>query len=290
MNADELTDPLVSIITPSFNQGRFLAATIDSVLAQDYGHIEFLVVDGGSTDGSLSVLERYGDRVRWISEPDEGQADAVDKGIRQTQGEIVAWLNSDDRYVPGAITTAVNALARHPEAPGIYGDAEFIDAVGNRLGPCIQVEPFDLARLINVTDFVVQPAAFFRRTAYEAVGGLDRSLHYCLDYDLWIRMGLSAPLEYIPRPLAQVRIHSATKTSGGGLPRLIEIERMIGSHGRTVLPDGFQWEISLEAARAFAEAVRGARWTDVGALARILVRYAPRVAARGLVRIAHCAQ
>jgi glycosyltransferase involved in cell wall biosynthesis len=276
--------PTVSIITPSFNQGRFLAAAIESVLAQDYPAIEYYVVDAGSTDETHEVLGAYGDRIRWISEPDAGQADGIDKGIRSTSGEIVAWLNADDLYLPGAVMTAVAALEKDSSAAGVYGNAEFVDFDGRPIGPCTQVEEFDLGRLINVLDFIVQPATFFRRTVYEAAGGLDRSLHYCLDYDLWIRLGQRAPLRYVTDTLAQVRLHPETKTASGGLPRLLEIERMIRRHGRDVLPVDFQREMFHSSADALGAAVQAGQWADVARLASTVVRYGSRVAGRRIWR------
>lgn len=272
--------PTVSIVTPSFNQGRFLAAAIDSVLAQDYPFIEYCVVDAGSSDETIEVLRAYGDRIRWISERDAGQADGIDKGIRSTTGEIIAWLNADDLYLPGAVTTAVAALAQDASAPGVYGNAEFVDAEGRVIGPCAQVEPFDLERLITVLDFIVQPATFFTRAAYEAAGGLDRSLHYCLDYDLWIRLGRKAPLRYVEQTLAQVRLHAETKTASGGLPRLLEIERMIRRHGRAALPDAFQREMLYASNDALEAAVRAGRLAEAVRLGLTLMRYGSRVAAR----------
>lgn len=235
--------PLVSIITPSFNQGEFIAATIDSVLTQDYPAIEYLVVDGGSTDGTLDVLRSYGARLNWISEPDQGQADAVNKGIARTQGAIVAWLNADDLYVPGAVARGVAELEAHPNAALVYGNAEFIDRAGTVLGPCPQVEPFDLARLLHHLDFIVQPATFFRRAAFERVGGLDVGLRYCLDYDLWLRLARQSAVRYSATPLAQARIYPETKTASGGLARLDEIERMVRRYGRNMLPNLFYGEM-----------------------------------------------
>jgi glycosyltransferase involved in cell wall biosynthesis len=277
--------PTVSIVTPSFNQGRFLAAAIESVLAQDYPAIEYHVVDAGSTDETLEVLRAYGDRIRWISEPDAGQADGIDKGIRSTTGEIVAWLNADDLYLPGAVMKAVAALEQDTHAAGVYGNAEFVDVEGRAIGPCAQVEPFDLERLINILDFIVQPATFFRRTAYEAAGGLDRSLHYCMDYDLWIRLGRGAPLRYIEQTLAQVRLHPETKTAIGGLPRLLEIERMVRRYGRPALPDGFQREMLYSSANALEAAIRAGQWADVVRLGLTLLRYGSRAAARRASRV-----
>jgi len=235
--------PLVSIITPSFNQGAFIAATIDSVLAQDYPRLEYLVVDAGSTDTTLELLRSYGERVRWISEPDHGQADAINKGITLTRGAIVAWLNADDLYLAGAVARAVAELQAHPQAALVYGQAEFIDRNGALLGPCAQVEPFSLDRLINDLDFIVQPATFFRRDAFLAVGGLDAQLRYCLDYDLWIKLAVRYQVRYLPELLARVRIYPTTKTASGGLERLEEIERMIGRYGRRRLPALFYGEM-----------------------------------------------
>jgi glycosyltransferase involved in cell wall biosynthesis len=260
--------PLVSIVTPSFNQAAFIAATIESVLAQDYPRIEYLVVDGGSTDTTLDLLGRYGDRVRWVSEPDNGQADAINKGIALTRGAIVAWLNADDLYLPGAIARAVAELQAHPHAALVYGQAQFIDRGGALLGACSQVEPFNLDRLIDDLDFIVQPAAFFRRDAFLAVGGLDAQLRYCLDYDLWIKLALRYQVRYLPRVLARVRIYPTTKTASGGLERLEEIERMIRRYGRRRLPALFYGEM-VRACWVGARTALAARdWRRFGAVGR----------------------
>ena len=228
--------PPVSVITPSYNQGQFLGAAIDSVLAQDYPRIEYLVVDGGSSDSSLDVLRSYDNRVRWISEPDRGQADAINKGVTLTRGELVAWMNADDVYTPGAIGRAVAVLQAHQQAALVYGQAEFMDHRGNALGPSSHVRPFSLDQLIHDLDFVVQPATLFRRDAFLAVGGLDPDLHYCLDYDLWIKLALRYQVQYLPAVLAHARIYPTTKTASGGLKRLDEIEQMIRRYGRSHLP------------------------------------------------------
>jgi glycosyltransferase involved in cell wall biosynthesis len=287
MTVPAMSRPLVSIITPSRNQAPFISQAIESVLAQDYPLIEYLVLDAVSDDGTVGILESFGDRVRWISEPDGGQADAIDRGIRMTRGEIVGWLNSDDRYLPGAVSAAVAALAEDPDAPAAYGEAEFIAADGTVLGPCNQVEPYSLDRLVNDLDFVVQPATFFRRSAYLAVGGLDRGLHYCLDYDLWIRFGQIAPLRHVPQRLAQIRVYPGTKTASGGLIRLGEIERMIRRHGRRTLPRGFQRETVRESARVVRGAVRTRRVAGVGQALRMGSTYAALAAGRRASRLAH---
>jgi hypothetical protein len=249
--------PVVSIVSPSLNQGPYIEDTIRSVLAQDYPRIEYVVRDGGSTDGSLAVLERYTGRVRWVSGPDGGQAAAINQGLRESTGEILAWLNCDDTYEPGAVSAAVQFLRDHPEVMLVYGDATLTDARGTEIGPCAQVEPFALERLVHHGDIVVQPAAFFRREAFLAVGGLDESLHWTLDYDLWLKIGRRYGAAYLPRKLARCRWTGENKTSVGGFARLAEIESVARRHGAGGLPAAFRLEklaLSLREARARARA------------------------------------
>lgn len=282
MTLPSVTRPSVSIVTPSFNQGRFIASAIDSVLVQDYPNIDYLVVDAGSTDETLDLLAGYGSRLRWISEPDGGQADGIDKGIRRTTGEIVGWLNADDLYVPGAVSRAVEAFASHPTVAGVYGGADYIDETGAFIGRCTHIEPFDLCRLIDVLDFIVQPATFFTRAAYLAAGGLDNSLHYCLDYDLWIKMGRAAPLHHVGETLAHVRLYPDTKTASGGLARLVEIERMIQRHGRPSLPEQFQPEMVRAALISLMAGLRDRHYAQAGHAGRYALEYGARTLVRRL--------
>ena len=223
--------PLVSIVTPSLNQGRFIEDAVRSVLAQDYPRIEYVVVDGGSTDETLTVLERYGGALRWISEPDGGQAAAINKGFRAASGEILGWLNSDDVYEPSAVSAAVAYLRDHPGTAMVYGDARHIDASGRDMGPCSYVEPANLDRLIHEVDYIVQPAAFFRRSAFLAVGPLDESLHWALDYDFWLKIARRFPIAYVPRPLARYRLTGENKTAVGRFDRFAELDRVGRRHG-----------------------------------------------------------
>lgn len=202
--------PLVSIITPSLNQGRFIRDTIESVLSQDYPRLEYLVMDGGSTDETLDILRDYGDRLTWRSGPDGGQADAVNTGVRLAKGEIIGWLNSDDTYQPGAVTAAVEHLIAHPETAVVYGDAYYIDERGEVIGT-YPTEDFDLNRLAEAC-LICQPAAFMRRSAIDAVGMLDPTLHYCMDYDLWIRLGRDFHIDRINSFLANSRRYLETKS------------------------------------------------------------------------------
>jgi len=204
--------PLVSIVTPSFNQAAFLEATIRSVLDQDYLRIEYIVVDGGSTDGSPTIVERFADRLaHWISEPDLGQGDAINKGFGMATGDIYAWLNSDDTYNPGAVREAVEFLESHPEVGMVYGAAYYIDRDGRRIGryPAKQTDYRGLRRGINT---VTQQSMFFRAELWRQVGPLDTSLYYALDYDLWVRLAKAAPIVYQERYWANFRLHSQSKS------------------------------------------------------------------------------
>lgn len=208
-------NPLVSIITPSFQQARFLEATLRSVLEQDYPRIEYLVVDGASTDGSVEIIQRYSDRLAWwISEKDSGQSEAINKGFRRAHGEIVGWLNSDDIYLPGAISAAVKAFQSHPQVGLIYGDALAIDADG---------KPFNLMRarqytLVDLISFsiICQPAAFIRSSVLEAVNFLNPAYQLLMDNLLWMGMAQKAPIVYIPQTWAGARYHDQAKNRTRG--------------------------------------------------------------------------
>jgi glycosyltransferase involved in cell wall biosynthesis len=240
--------PRVSLVTPCYNAAPYLRAAIDSVLGQDYPDIDYLVMDGGSTDGTVELLEEYGGKIRWISEKDNGQADAIARGFEQTSGAILGWLNADDVLKPGAARAAVDAFRSHPGAALVYGNADFIDAAGRTLGPCTVVEPYCLHRLIHYGDYIIQPAAFFSRRAYLAVGGLDRSLNWAMDWDLWIRLARKYDVVFIDRDLASYRWLGSNKTAEGGLDRLREVEEVAGRYGCAGLPAYFR----LEKARLLA--------------------------------------
>ncbi len=204
--------PLVSIVTPSFNQARYLETTLRSVLGQDYPHIEYLVVDGGSSDGSVAIIRRYAQRLAWwVSEPDRGQADGINKGLRRARGEIVAWLNSDDVYAPWAVREAVEAFRRHPQAGLVYGNALSIDAAG-RAFHTLKAGPWGLPQLMTF-HMLAQPAVFMRRDVAEAVGFLDDDFHFLLDHKLWLKMAARAEMVYVPRVWAFARYHSDAKNA-----------------------------------------------------------------------------
>jgi glycosyltransferase involved in cell wall biosynthesis len=204
--------PLVSIVTPSFNQAAYLENTIRSVLDQDYPNIEYILMDGGSSDGSVEIIRRYSDRLTWwVSEKDRGQTDAINKGFARAKGEILAWLNSDDTYQPHAIAEAVGCLRDRPEVGLVYGDANFIDENGRIIGrfPAAQT---DYRRLRQGYVHVPQQAAFWRADLWRKVGPLDPTFYFAMDYDLWVRLAAQAPVQYTPRLWANFRLHSQGKT------------------------------------------------------------------------------
>lgn len=220
--------PTVTVVTPSYNQGRFIRETIESVLSQDYPAVEYTVIDGDSTDETVSILKSYGSRISWVSEPDRGQSEAINKGWKRATGEIVAWLNSDDIYLPGAISTAVTYLQNHPDVALIYGDGFHISQDGTSLGR-FPSEPFSADRL-KETCFIAQPATFVRRSVIEQVGFIRDSLRYCMDYDLWIRISKRYRLQYVPVPLASIRLHNDCKTVKDRVATYAETVRMLRSN------------------------------------------------------------
>jgi hypothetical protein len=201
---------LVSIVTPSYNQAAFIEVTLRSVLAQDYPEIEYLVVDGASTDGSPAIIRSYADRLAWwISEPDSGQAEAINKGLRRARGEIVAWLNSDDLYLPGAVNQAVTALQADPSLVFVFGDALSIDSDGRPINH-LSFGNWGLSELASFR-IICQPAVFMRRDALVNVGWLDPAYHYMLDHHLWLRLARLGPILHIPQLWAAARQHPGAK-------------------------------------------------------------------------------
>ena len=234
-----MSQPLVTIVTPSYNQGRFIAATIESVLSQDYPRIEYIVMDGASTDETAGVAGRYAGRLEFISEPDRGQSHAINKGFQRARGEIVAWLNSDDTLLPGAVRRAVEGLAAHPEAAACYGEGYLMDEAGYATCRFPHTQPFDLWRLVNVSDYILQQSVFFRRAALEQIGWVREDLHYVMDWDLLIRLGKRWPLHYEPAYFGCLREYGAAKTSAGGAKRIHEIAAVLREHS------GARWPIGL---------------------------------------------
>jgi glycosyltransferase involved in cell wall biosynthesis len=204
--------PLVSVVTPSFNAARFLEETIRSVVMQDYSRIEYIVMDGGSTDGTLEILEAHASQLKYVCRHDKGAADAINKGFARANGEILAWLNADDVYLPGAVGKAVEALAANPDVAAVHGEGYWIGVSGEMLGP-YPTASCDVAALGREC-CICQPSCFMRRSAFESVGMLNGELQASFDYDLWIRLAKRYRFLQIPDYLAASRMHVENKTLG----------------------------------------------------------------------------
>jgi glycosyltransferase involved in cell wall biosynthesis len=204
--------PLVSIITPSFNKGPFIEETILSVRNQTYKNIEHIIIDAVSTDETLPILKKYGNQITWISEPDKGQSDAINKGWRMAKGEIIAYLNADDTYLPDAVSQAVNYFSEHPDVGMVYGDGITTDEQGNNqfLEHCGE---FNLKNLICGTDDILQPSVFLRKEIFETIGDVDVHLQLAMDLDYWIRIGLKYQIGYIRKPFSIAKIYPDAKSS-----------------------------------------------------------------------------
>jgi glycosyltransferase involved in cell wall biosynthesis len=278
--------PLVTVVTPSYNQGRFIAATIESVLGQDYPNLEYIIVDGASTDDTANVVARYADRLTFISEPDRGQSDAINKGFRRARGEIVAWLNSDDLFLPGAIDVAVRALREHPEAGAVYGEGYQIDEHGAVISRFAATRPFNLWRLLNLSDYVLQQTVFFRREVFDEVGWIDESLYYGMDWEILMRIGLHRPMVYVPHDMGAIREYATAKTFAGGTKRARELSRILRrTTGKRFPPGIFVYGVPPYEAlvnERLARALRGPLAPLVPRLQRRVTQVAHRIVGRVL--------
>ncbi|HVU37577.1 MAG TPA: glycosyltransferase family 2 protein [Opitutales bacterium] len=221
----------VSCIIPSYRQAAYLRACLDSIAAQNLatGEFEVRVYDGGSDDGTTEILAGHPLHPWWVSERDAGQGAAVNRGLRESRGEIIAWINSDDYYLPEALPAVLEAFAANPTVEVIYGNARNVDEAGRDRGPH-PVEPWSYAALADRC-FLCQPAVFFRRSVVEKAGCLDESLKLALDYEYWLRLGKTRAFLHLPRDLAANRVHAASKTSR--LPVQGRREALLVSHRHT---------------------------------------------------------
>lgn len=234
--------PLVTIVTPSFQQGEFLEETILSVLAQDYENIEYIIIDGGSTDNTAEIIQKYADKLAYfVSEKDKGQTEAINKGFAKANGEILAWLNSDDTIEPYAVSEAVEFLIANPEIGMVYGDTKFIDEFGKTIGkfPAAQT---NFKKLMQGYVHIPQQASFWRAELFKEVGPLDDSIYFAMDYDLWVRLAKVSELKYTPKYWANFRLHSSAKTIADDdrcWPEMIKIHRRNGGNPISVI--GFKY-------------------------------------------------
>ena len=221
--------PLVTIVTPCLNAAPFIARTVESVLNQDYPHIEYIVMDGGSRDGTVETLEAWKDRVEYVSAPDGGAADAINRGFQRSHGTVFGWLNADDTYRPGAIGAAVRSLAAMPEAAVVYGQGIWTDAEDRVLGTYPTVSPYNADHWEREC-FICQPAAFMTRSAFDSVGMLDPGLQSAFDYDLWIRLSRGNLFVAIQEILAASRMHPGNKSLGQRRQVFEESIRLLRRH------------------------------------------------------------
>ncbi|MDD5466398.1 MAG: glycosyltransferase family 2 protein [Anaerolineales bacterium] len=202
----------ISIVIPSYNQGKYIRRTIDSVLSQGYPDVELVVMDGGSTDETLEVLEDYSERIFWRSTPDRGQTQAVNNGWKLTSGQILGWVNSDDILLPGALNTVGECFETRPGVQWLYGNCRYIDASDRFVGD-YPVQPYDYEFLVrNVQNYIPQPSVFLRRKVVDEAGLLNEDLHYVMDLEYWLRVGLKYPAFYLDTPLACLRLHQNAKS------------------------------------------------------------------------------
>jgi len=275
--------PLVTVVTPCYNSARFIEETIQSVLAQTYPHIEYIIMDGGSTDGTVAIAQRYADRLTLISERDRGQTHAINKGWQRAQGQILAWLNADDLYYPDTVAKAVAALEAHPEVGWVYGEPDVLDANGNPMPYRAPAFAWEYRLLLEYGCFITQPTVFIRRIVYETCGPLDEDLHYGMDYEYWLRIGQRYPPQFVPEVRAAVKIYRETKTRSGGLKRLNEYRAFLAQYGADELPRSMHHEWVMGCAVQLAAHIRRGEWRAVPETVRQLLRY-PRALPRGLAK------
>jgi glycosyltransferase involved in cell wall biosynthesis len=281
MTPSDSSFPRITVVTPSFNQVRYLEAAICSVLAQDYPNLEYVIRDGGSTDGSLDILRRYESQVaQAVVEPDGGPADAINRGFAAASGDILAWLNADDLYLPGALHAVAATFTNRPEAQLVYGEGWYIDEAGRRIEPCRFVRRrFNRSYLVN-RDPILQAAAFWRRSLWEATGPLDASLRWVFDWEWFIRAHERTAFHYLPLDIAYYRVQPEALTRTGGLARQLE-------HGRVTRRYGAWWYPNhvVQQARRLDDAGKRltAGWPRPAAIALFPLAL-PRIVAEWLLR------
>lgn len=207
--------PKISITTPSYNQGQFLEETIRSVLSQNYPNLEYIIIDGGSTDNSVDIIKKYEKHLTyWVSEKDNGQSDAINKGFAKGTGDVFAWLNSDDLYLPDTLYKVGEYFRMHPDCNFLTGDGEIFDTVTNKREYYIKAKNYSFSDLLwfHQGKYLPQPSVFFSKETFRRSGGLDTGLYYTMDLDLWLKIRRESPLHYFPVCLSRLRRHADAKT------------------------------------------------------------------------------
>ncbi len=219
--------PKITIITPSFNQGKFIRETIESVLSQNYPNLEYWVIDGGSTDDTCAILKSFGKKIKWISEKDRGQTDALNKGLKRSTGEIIAYLNSDDVYLPNTLFTVAEYFMAHQNAQWLTGDYFIIDTVGKKIQSYVATyktvfrEHLTLPLLL-ILNPIIQPSTFWRKSVQDKIGFFDTKLRYCMDYDFWLRAMKYSKPHVLKQHFSLFRIHGSSKGGAEYAKQFIE--------------------------------------------------------------------
>lgn len=233
--------PRITIVTPSYQQGKYVEETIRSVLLQNYPNLEYFVLDGASTDGSAEIIEQYAPWLDfWVSEKDGGQVAAINRGFARASGEILGWLNSDDVLTPDTLFTVARYFLEHPDCQFVYGDADLIDGRSIFIKNCAWIQAWDKDLFIS-KDFITQPAAFWRRSLWQQTGNLDNQYGWGFDWDWFIRAGQRSTPRYLRQVFALARITHDTKTMSGGSKRRAEVAAIARRHGGFMQPTNLIW-------------------------------------------------
>jgi len=229
--------PKISIITPSYNQGQFLEETIRSVLDQDYPNLEYIIIDGGSTDNSVEIIKKYEAHLAyWVREKDRGQTNAINKGFKRATGDILNWLNSDDLLAPRALRAVAAAFDKCPDADFYFGDFKVIDNRGRNMFSR-KSPPYHFATLFWGRQLSNQPAVFFKRSVPEDIGYLDESLNFCMDTEFWIRAARHRKIFHqIKKPLAMARLHGDAKTA--------QLQKVLHEEHKSIVRRYRQWRLA----------------------------------------------
>lgn len=236
----------ISVVMPSYQQARFLREALDSILSQNYPHLEVVVVDGGSTDGSVDILQSYGNRIRWISEKDRGQSDALNKGFRMASHDVLGWLNSDDLYEHEALWIAGKFFTEHPETMWAFGDCTVIDDKGREIRKWVSVYKAQRLRRFSFEallqeNIISQMGVFFRKNSLKQVGVLNPSFHYSMDYDLWLRLSKKYPPGFLNAKIGKFRMYPTSKSMSALKKQLAEGDSITKKYAA----EGHRWALFL---------------------------------------------
>lgn len=229
--------PKISIVTVSYNQAEFIEANIKSVIDQKYPNVEHIIIDAVSTDGTLDILKKYNKHINWVSEPDRGQSDGLNKGFKKATGEIIGWFNSDDRIAPGALNKVARFFMNNPDEIAVVGDQIIIDEKSNVL-KTIKSKPYSFDYLLNHAKGITQNSTFFKRSIFEQTGYLNENVHYAMDRDLFIRIAKVKPIPYLEESLGEFRIQKDSKTSQGSYYFAKDLVKLRKKYGGYLLSPG----------------------------------------------------